>query len=275
MHEPTAPLRDRQGGAVRASWTDTRQAFRTDVSASLRPTPFVLGAIVGLLLAYLAPFGSERADIYRRMIYWPGVIVGGTLVGIVVSAAVGAVFDGARRRPIATTFLTAAVMTMPAALLVWAVTQAVFGAQLLSFPGLLPPVFLLSLAMTGLNQLAERRARPSEPASVAARPTEVRFLERLPPRLRGAELHAVQAEDHYLRLHTSAGSDLILLRLADAIAELEGLDGAQTHRSWWVARAAVRDVRRGDGRAVLVLPGGVEAPVSRSFAPALRDRGWY
>jgi DNA-binding LytR/AlgR family response regulator len=104
---------------------------------------------------------------------------------------------------------------------------------------------------------------------------EVRFLERLPPRLRGAEIHAVQAEDHYLRVHTTRGSDLILMRLADAIVELDGLDGAQTHRSWWVARAAVQDVRRSDGRATLVLPMGIEAPVSRNNLPALRDRGWF
>ncbi|MDB5460698.1 MAG: DNA-binding response regulator, partial [Caulobacteraceae bacterium] len=91
----------------------------------------------------------------------------------------------------------------------------------------------------------------------------------------GGELYAVQAEDHYLRLHTSRGTDLILLRLADAVAELEGIEGAQTHRSWWVAKAAVTDVRRADGRATLTLRNGVEAPVSRSYTGALRDGGWF
>ena len=98
---------------------------------------------------------------------------------------------------------------------------------------------------------------------------------RLPPRLRGATLHAVQAEDHYLRLHTDRGSDLILMRLSDAVAELEGLEGARTHRSWWVARDAVRDASRGDGRAALTLEGGLVAPVSRRYARALREAGWY
>ncbi len=237
--------------------------------------PFVLGALAGLLLAYLAPFGSDKADVYRRFFYWPGVVVGGTLLGIVVSAGVGAAFDRDQRRPIMTTALTAAIMTPPTALLVSAATRAVFGGQLMPYLALLGPVFLLSLAMTGLNHLANRSTRPVAAAPEAEPEVVVRFLERLPPRLRGADLHAVEAEDHYLRLHTSRGSDLILLRLADAIAELEGVDGAQTHRSWWVAKAAVQDVRRGDGRAVLILPAGVEAPVSRSFAPALRDRGWF
>jgi DNA-binding LytR/AlgR family response regulator len=94
-------------------------------------------------------------------------------------------------------------------------------------------------------------------------------------KLRGATIRAVQAEDHYLRIHTDRGSDLILMRLSDALDELEGLEGAQTHRSWWVARDAVRDVARGDGRATLTLDGGIEAPVSRRYAKALRDAGWY
>ena len=66
-----------------------------------------------------------------------------------------------------------------------------------------------------------------------------------------------------------------VLPLADALAELEGLEGAQTHRSWWVARDAVRDVARGDGRATLTLDGGLSVPVSRRHARALRAASWY
>jgi DNA-binding LytR/AlgR family response regulator len=100
-------------------------------------------------------------------------------------------------------------------------------------------------------------------------------MERLPAKLKGAVIYAVSAEDHYLRLHTSKGADLLLMRLADAIVELEGLEGAQTHRSWWVARDAVEGARREGDRAVLVLKGGVEAPVSRPNVKPLKDAGWF
>src|SRR5690606_13712732 len=103
----------------------------------------------------------------------------------------------------------------------------------------------------------------------------VRFLERLPLRLRGATLLAVEAEDHYLRLHTDRGSDLILMRLGDAVAELDGLEGARTPRSWWVARGAVDGVARGERRAALTLEGGLEVPVSRTAARELRAKGWW
>ncbi len=133
-----------------------------------------------------------------------------------------------------------------------------------------PQAFGTSLVMTALAFLLRRH--PTQTHAAAQPP---KFLARLPPRLAGADLYAVQAEDHYLRLHTSKGQDLILMRLGDAIEELEGLEGAQTHRSWWVAKAAVADAERLDGRAVLTLKDGAEVPVSRGFAKTLRSAGWF
>ena len=137
----------------------------------------------------------------------------------------------------------------------------------------LPSVFGTTAVMTGLAFLVRRPTTRTHAAAVGAPPPK--FLDRLPARLKGADLYAVEAEDHYLRLHTSLGQDLVLMRLADALVELEGLEGAQTHRSWWVARAAVTAAERLDGRAVLTLKDGAEVPVSRGFARALRTAGWF
>ncbi|MDP3738093.1 MAG: LytTR family DNA-binding domain-containing protein [Hyphomonadaceae bacterium] len=100
------------------------------------------------------------------------------------------------------------------------------------------------------------------------------FLDRLPVRMRAAELYAIQSEDHYLRVHTSAGQELILMRLADAVRELSAVEGLQTHRSWWVAKQGLADVVKGDGQLVLKLKSGTEAPVSRTFAKTVKDAGW-
>jgi DNA-binding LytR/AlgR family response regulator len=136
-----------------------------------------------------------------------------------------------------------------------------------------PSVFITALVMTGLAMLL--RVRTSAQTHAAPDGPPAKFLERLPAKLKGAKLYAVEAEDHYLRLHTSLGQDLILMRLSDAISELEGLEGAQTHRSWWVAKDAVQDVERADGRATLTLRDGAEVPVSRGFARELRAAGWF
>ena len=84
----------------------------------------------------------------------------------------------------------------------------------------------------------------------------------------------MSAEDHYLRVHTSAGETMILMRLADAIRELAGIDGLQVHRSWWVARQGLADATRTDGKLLLKLKSGAEAPVSRTYIKAVKDAGW-
>ena len=197
----------------------------------------------------------------------------GALLGIAVSRTLvpAAWFDQPWKAALA---ITVAV-TLPLAgvvlgFQVW-VHHSHLTASLLA--NLLPRVFGTSLVMVAIAFLVRRRPTQTHEAAKGAPPPK--FLARLPAKLAGAELYAVEAEDHYLRLHTSLGQDLILMRLGDAIVELEGIEGAQTHRSWWVARAGIRDAERGDGRATLTLKDGAEAPVSRGYAKALRDAGWF
>ena len=74
---------------------------------------------------------------------------------------------------------------------------------------------------------------------------------------------AVQAEDHYIRVHLDDGSSrLIYFRFADALAELKGVDGMQVHRSFWVKRSAIADAVKERGTMRLSLAGGLVVPVS-------------
>jgi DNA-binding LytR/AlgR family response regulator len=94
-------------------------------------------------------------------------------------------------------------------------------------------------------------------------------------KMSGARLLAMEAEDHYVRIHTDRGASLVLTAFETALAKAAHLDGMRIHRSWWVARAAVVGIQRGDGRATLALSGGIQAPVSRRYARLLRAAGWY
>ena len=128
---------------------------------------------------------------------------------------------------------------------------------------------------SGGREEAERPESAGGPdaARPSGEPPGAPFLDRLPARL-GRRLLHLHMQDHYVEVHTEEGSDLLLLRFRDALREVEGIDGAQVHRSHWVARAAVAGVERRSGRVALRLVNGSRVPVSRSFAPALRDRGW-
>lgn len=226
----------------------------------------------GLFLTFSGAFGTDDAPLPTRLGYWMGLM----LVGYVWGAFVSRYFFRDGRRRTGNLWLDAAiaalVMSAPFTVVVWFASSRAFDTRipLAAMWILFGPVLLVSLALTGINLLLEAR----RPAETQTGPNPPKFLDRLPLKLRGAEVWAVEAEDHYLRLHTSKGQDLILLRLADAVAELEGIEGAQVHRSWWVARDAIADAKRGDGRATLTLKDGAEVPVSRTYAGLLREKGW-
>ncbi|MGH6998968.1 MAG: LytTR family DNA-binding domain-containing protein, partial [Phenylobacterium sp.] len=104
-------------------------------------------------------------------------------------------------------------------------------------------------------------------------PTSADPRERLPAHL-GRTVLCLKMEDHYVRVHTSQGSALVLMSLSQAMDGLKDLEGAQTHRSWWVARSAITGVVE-DGRNLrLTLRGGLQAPVSRARVGRLREDGW-
>ena len=84
----------------------------------------------------------------------------------------------------------------------------------------------------------------------------------------------LRMEDHYVRIHTLAGSRLVEGPFERVIATLGDHEGMRVHRSWWVARAAVAAVEA-DGRNLrLKLTGDLSAPVSRASVAKLREAGW-
>lgn len=113
---------------------------------------------------------------------------------------------------------------------------------------------------------------PAAPRTPGAQ-SEPRLIARLPANLRGGEIWALEAEEHYTKIHTSKGNTLLLMRFSDAIAEMDPQPGLQVHRSFWVSRRAVERVARVDKRWVVQLKGGLEIPVSRSYRVTVQSAG--
>lgn len=240
---------------------------------------------LGLFLALLGPFGSFEAALAERLLYWLGLGIGGYLIFRPATTAASAV---ARRLdlPEAATWTAACVIAaLPMTLLVLLVSparpegmpQAAEWLELYARVAVVAGgVTLVFWMVSGPERRAAADAARGEaaPPPAAAPPPEApRFLDRLPGHV-GRDLLALEMEDHYVRAHMAAGSALVLMRMRDAVAELDGVEGLQVHRSWWVARAAVeRPVREGRNLR-LRLRNGIEAPVARDSQPALRDAGW-
>jgi hypothetical protein len=94
-------------------------------------------------------------------------------------------------------------------------------------------------------------------------------------RIPADDLSAIEAEDHYCRIHRRDGSSALLhYRFGDALEEVAGIDGLKVHRGAWVAAEAVQGAERDGRKWRLLLAGGGSVPVSATYAAEARARGW-
>lgn len=236
---------------------------------------------LGLIFAWFGVYQTSQFPFAERVIYWTGLMLLGIVSGSLITPLV---ID--RMMPAAHPALQVGVASL---LISVPVTIGLAGIEAASDGTIAPPawwveqyayVLVVSVLLTSMALVIETYAKrpaaalPAAPPGVPPAAMATPFVDRLPAKFRIADIHAVSAEDHYLRVHTSAGETMILMRLADAIRELSGIEGLQVHRSWWVARAGFADTNRDDGKLSLKLKSGAEAPVSRTYAKAVKDAGW-
>ncbi len=252
-----------------------------------RPLLHLGGFLVAVvLLAYLGPFGTwDELGIFDRLAFWAIAVGINWLCAYFVFRVTLQAFFARRWPPWLGVALSSALSAVPGTGAVWGAVAAYLGHQpsgIAEVMVLYSQVAVLQLAIgTLVFYLIERSFRWREAAARSAARAEApdtpapaaALVARLSERARGEPLH-LRMQDHYIEVHTSRGMEMVLLRFRDALREVEGVDGMQVHRSHWVARAAVDGVERRGGRVTLRLVNGTRVPVSRSFAPALRARGW-
>ncbi len=225
---------------------------------------------LGLIFAWLGVYNTGQLPFFERFAFWTATMA----VGGGASAFIAPFAWSERFAHVAAIFKIGAVATIVSVpvtiLLVFVLNRSPW--RLDYFMMQFGYVLVISLIITTLAFVANALQEKTEDETPKANPVSS-FLERLPVKYRTADLYAISSEDHYLRIHTSLGEELILMRLADAVRELTGAEGLQVHRSWWVAKQGIQDEKRIDGRSLLVLPSGTEVPVSRSYRTKAKDAG--
>ena len=245
--------------------------------------PLLAAIPVGLLLGFAGPFGSYPAfPTATRYAFWLGL----TAAGVVAAVATNAVLPLTRPRAGAIRIGAVALLSALPMTFVVAWTMSLVQPGRFYTPQQLQALFwgvaavqlLVVYATTSTAPTADGAEAPGrapalpEPAAEAipaAFPSAL--LRRLPPGI-GSDIIALETEDHYLRVHAVGGSTLILMRMADAVALLDPQLGAQVHRRWWVAQAAVTSVRTEGQRLSLCLIDKTLVPVGRTFSAAAKVR---
>ena len=227
---------------------------------------------IGLLLGVTGPFGSQHAYAPAvKYAFWMGIALAG--FGAAVAAERVLPSAASRRKTVLGLIAVAAASAVPMTFFVaWAMGVVRPGRTFspLQLLGLFPYVALVQLLIARVISPDDRTAvaAPEEQSAAAPRyPPE--FVSKRPAALR-RDILALEAEDHYVRVHTLHGSALVLMRLADAAALIDPRLGLRVHRSWWVAKDAVRALERTPGRAIARLVDDTAVPISRAHLPAAR-----
>lgn len=264
-----------------------------------RPRLWLVFALVVGLFVQTGPFGTyERLAFPTRLGYWLVLHTATWGCALVCIAFTDAALS-ARVQPRLTRMLIGAVVSsIPIGL---AITVINFGLLmrplnairiaenvLIALPISVGFSLLTWLSLSGGDQLAPAEqpdaagstapvtaipaAIPAvrDPASGPVSPDRPALLDRLPVDKRGL-LIRLEVQDHYVLVVTSRGTELVLMRLGDAIGEAG--PGRRVHRSHWVAEHPENFLVRGvgkNGRLAIRAADGADIPVSRSYAAQIQ-----
>lgn len=240
--------------------------------------------ILTVVVALAGPFGTYRSiDLPLRL------AIAAILIAVAICVAAGIrvlvqCVRGGRRSFWACAVLNAvclAILMPSLGLLVLDLPVYKANAQPPSWLELSLFTALCSLSVSAYRHGSYSRAQTRKVETVAGTATVMapeadqervlpRLLDRLPEELQG-DLLSISVRDHYVDIRTCSGEASILLRLSDAIAETEGVDGAQIHRSHWVAWDAVEGAEKAATRLILRLRDGTQLPVSKTYRALVEE----
>jgi DNA-binding LytR/AlgR family response regulator len=239
----------------------------------------IITLIIALIVGTIGPFGTfVEMTVLDRYLYWLAIVFlnWAQILGVILLLERAEWTDKWPRWAIIAT--SCAIASLPATFEVFwleSIFRPTASLQILAIWQLFFYVLFLSLVIGvpafSFSHYGKKEQNVGEEIVNMKAPSP--FLQRIPDAL-GQDLYCLKAEDHYLRVYTSRGDDLILHRLSDAAAELDDQVGAQVHRSYWVAKKAIDHVSGSGQNTVLHLKNELEVPVSRTYLPKIKAAGW-
>jgi len=253
---------------------DTAWQFtHRELQRLIRSPQFWTGLVaVVLVLAVIGPFTTfENQDFSARLVFWGLMATSCYFVGFIVSVFVGHLALQVGATEVLARLTGGVTSGLPVTIAVWVINKHIYGHTMegrFSFITLLVSCTIISMAIAMIVYQVSKAHRADE-VDETVDTNSVALLRRLPVEL-GHDILCLEAQDHYVNVITLKGSALVLIRLSDAIAELEGIEGLRIHRSWWVAKDAIVKTTRENGKLMVVLSNDIVLPVSRTYAGEVR-----
>lgn len=254
-----------------------------------------IAVVLGLMFFFIAPDSDTQVSWLSQLLQWQIQTVAPMLLAIFVHWLL-AKYAGSLN--ISNPWLRLIISGLVACMLVSPIALAsdvllggeplnrpIFAQLLDEFLALAPPVLICWVAINGPFVLGWRthRAKANDKTvtdSQVQTETEdhktqgdclIGFEKLIPMEMRG-ELIYLKSELHYLQVVTVNGRSLILYSLKAAMSELEGRDGLQPHRSYWVNTNYIESLLKNGREGTLALSNGETIPVSRSKMSNLKER---
>ena len=252
-------------------------------------TDLLIIVVIGIILGYLSPFGMDDVPLGYSIGYWVFICLCGYVIYpptiIYGEKSLQTKLPSLALRITLSVFLASVLMSLLTPLISWLFFGGVtsYGGQFLET---IPKAIVIGGVITIItimkhyigfqqNELIEQQLVYEQHVKDAESNDHKqidKFMGLIPLEKRG-ELYCLEMEDHYVKVYTSKGHHLLLMRFKDAIELLSDCAGLQTHRSWWVAIAAVTSTNKVNRKVTLTLVNELEVPVSRTYISRVKAAG--
>ena len=238
-----------------------RQIFG-DISWEKKALVFFAGLII---LTFMGPFGTyESMEFPKRFIYWSMLMIGvGFFMHVSITTSLITPYLG-RLPKIARVAVGAVTGGLPGAVVVIFVSEVIapMTITLTRIGSIWMQVSFISFVIGIVEYMDWGLSKSNTPQAIVTP-----FHKRLSVS-ETADIISFSMQDHYVEVMTTLGSEMVLIRMSDAIGEIAGIAGERIHRSHWVAKTHLVDIEKDKARHLAVLTDGRKLPISNTYLPA-------
>lgn len=232
-------------------------------------TVFTCWAVFSLIAALAGPFGTfESLPFLLRLCYWAGLGAVSIFIAVGFRVFWRLVLNSEPdwREDVAV-IVSLSIVFGP---MIVKLNEQVFGPHNNQTLGLAMSILITALVSVAILIVKNLAVREVNKLSITKRD---RLLDRIGAPS-GARLTRISSDNHYIRIWTDDDQEYrILMRLRDAVGEIEHEPGFCVHRSHWVAEAHIARVEEAQGREVVLLSCGGKLPVGPKYRSNLVSSG--